>query len=475
MMTILRLTTRLCVVALLAAPAPAQTVDSGYPDSTAVLVVGGQWFDVEAGTFGPNRGILVRNGRILRVDADGPMPTDAYRLALDDDHYILPGIVDLHAHYNVDFLGEGRVDETVYNPLLYLANGVTTTFPAGEFDPDKMREARDRIDRGEQIGPRLLLSGAYFGRDNPEWRSDITEAEIYAMVDAAAASGAAGLKAKGAGPDHIAALVRRAHQHGLTVTGHLDSGFRGSTNARDAIHMGIDRIEHILGGDVLDPDQPAYPVWNQVDTTDAAFRAIVQDFLDHHVYFSATITAPVYFGSPENTAGFDDWADEQSFFTPYVRQLWAERDASRARSGLFDDLHRTMKRTTKAFFDAGGGHLITLGTDKPSWGDFLPGFAAHREMHAMVLAGIPEADVLRIATINGARAINRGSLIGSIAPGRLADLFVVRGNPLADITNTRNVEVVMKSGRLYDPATLMETARGRIGPSGPDDHAGWTR
>lgn len=476
MMPILRFTILLILLAPLAASALAQpVVDPGYPETAAVLVVGGQWFDVEAGTFSPNRGILIRNGRILRVDVALDAPDDAYRLALDDDHHILPGIVDLHAHYNMDFLGEGRVDETVYNPLLYLANGVTTTFPAGEYDPDKMIEARDRINRGEQIGPRLLLSGAYFGRDNPAWRSDITTEEIYAMVDAAAASGAAGLKAKGAGPEHIDALIRRAHHHGLTVTGHLDSGFRGTTNARDAIRMGIDRVEHILGGDALDPDQPAYPVWNQVDTTDAAFRSIVQDFLDYHVYFSATITAPVYFGSPEHTPGFDDWAEELSFFTPYVRQLWAERNASRARMELFDDLHRTMQRTTKAFFDAGGGHLITLGTDKPSWGDFLPGFSAHREIHAMVMAGIPEADVLRIATINGARAINQASLLGSIEPGKLGDLFVVRGNPLADITNTRNVEVVMKGGQLYDPASLQEAARGRIGPTGPDDHEGWKR
>jgi imidazolonepropionase-like amidohydrolase len=454
---------------------PLPDVAAGFPDSTAVLITGGQWLDVHAGRFVPNAGILVRNGRILSMGAGATPPPDAYHLALDDDHFVLPGIVDLHAHYNMDLLGEGRVDETVYNPLVYLANGVTTTFPAGEYDPGPMREARDRINRGEQVGPRILLSGAYFGRDNPRWRADITAEEIYEMVDEAAASGAAGLKAKGAGPEHLDALIRRAHQHGLTVTGHLDSGFRGSTNARDAIRMGIDRIEHILGGDALDPDRPAYPVWNEVDTTSAEFRSIVRAFIDHRVYFSATITAPVYFASPENTPGFDDWADERSFFTPYVQDRWRARDAERNRSPLFDELHRTMQRTTKAFFDAGGGHLITLGTDKPAWGDFLPGFGAHREMHAMALAGIPNADVLRIATLNSARAINHGDLLGSLEPGKLADLFVVRGDPLAEITNTRNVQAVMKSGRLYDPARLLDAARGRIGPAGPDEHPGWRR
>jgi imidazolonepropionase-like amidohydrolase len=464
-----------CVSVAYAQHGPLPTVNPGFPETPLVIIEGGHYFDVHQGVFRANDGILISNGRLMRVGTEITGREEAYRLRLDDDQFILPGIVDLHAHYNMDLIGQGRVDETTYNPLVYLANGVTTTFPAGEFDPGPMREARDRINRGEQIGPRILLSGAYFGLDNPNWRRDLSMEEIYAMVDSAAANGAAGLKAKGAGPDHIEALVRRAHQHGLTVTGHLDSGFRGSTNARDAIRMGIDRVEHILGGDALDPDRPAYPVWNEVDTTSAEFRSIVRKFIDHHVYFSATLTAPVYFASPEDTPGFDDWADEGSFFTPYVRARWQERNAERSRSPLFDALHQTMQRTTKAFFDAGGGHLITLGTDKPSWGDFLPGFAAHREMHAMVMAGIPEADVLRIATLNSARAINHGDLLGSLEPGKLADLFVVRGNPLNDITNTRNVELVVKSGRLYDPANILESARRRIGPSGADDHEGWGR
>jgi hypothetical protein len=467
-------------VALGAPPLLAQhgdqpQIDPGYAHADAVLITGGHWFDVHAGVFRTNRGILAVNGRFLAVDVEREPPAGALVRELGDDQYILPGIVDLHAHYNMDLVGEGRVDETVYNPLIYLANGVTTTFTAGEYDPHEMIELRRRITAGEKLGPRLLISGPYFGRSNPEWEGDLTTEDIYAMVDEWAARGADGLKAKGASPQHLEPLIRRAHEHGLTVTGHLDSGFRGSTHSVDAIHMGIDRVEHILGGYVLDPERPAYPVWNQVDTTDAGFRAIVRDFIDLRVYFSATLTAPVYFGSPHETEGFDYWVDEQGFFTPYARQLWEERRERYTGMQLMDDLHRTMLRTTRAFFFAGGQDLITLGTDKPAWGDYLPGFAAHREIAAMVSAGIPEAAALRIATINGANAINRGNLLGSIEVGKLADLLVVRGNPLEDITHTRNVDVVMKSGRLYDPRRLLEVARGRIGPEGPDDHAGWSR
>src|SRR5215207_10671269 len=123
-----------------------------------------------------------------------------------------------------------------------------------------------------------------------------------------------------------------------------------------------------------------------------------------------------------------------------------------------------MRRTTKAFYDAGG--ILTLGTDNPSQGEFLAGFSSHRELHTLVLAGIPPAAALRIGTINGARALNTGDKLGSIEAGKFADLFIVRGNPLRDIRNTRRVRVVMKSGVVYDPAELLKAAEGKIGGTG---------
>jgi len=80
-----------------------------------------------------------------------------------------------------------------------------------------------------------------------------------------------------------------------------------------------------------------------------------------------------------------------------------------------------------------------------------------------VLAGIPPAAALRIGTINSARALGAGDKLGSIEPGKFADLFIVRGNPLRDIRNTRHVRTVMKAGVLYDPAELLKSVEGKIG------------
>ncbi len=430
-----------------------------------VVIRGGHYFDVQSATMVPNHGITVLNGKIMSIEqAPGTATMGGARvIELKPDEYILPGLVDVHAHYNVELDGAGRRDETVVNPVVFLANGVTSTFPAGEYDPERMLETRRKIDRGEQLGPRIFSSGPYFGTARPSWNRAMTAQEIYDEVDLWAGRGVAGFKAKGISPEHLRALIERAHLHGLPVTGHLESGYRNTVNALDAIGLGIDRVEHILGGRALSPDSAAYPLWVQVDVESPEFKEIVALFLKHRVYFDPTITAPVYFVDWTTKEGFDYWVDERKFFTPEVQALVRGRGARRANQ-LMDQLYWTMRRTTKAFYDAGGGDLITLGTDNPSRGEFLPGFSAHRELHALVLAGIPTAAALRIGTINGARALKVSDRIGSIEVGKFADLFVVSGNPLTEIRNTRNVKWVMKAGWIHDSAALLRSVEGKLGP-----------
>jgi len=456
------------------------------PDTAALtaantlLVLGGRWLDVESGELRDNEGVFIRDGVFVALDVGSattavPAPEieAAKRIELAADQTLIPGMFDLHAHYAVDLFGQGRVDETAAYPTLFLANGVTSTFPAGEMDPVKMRDLRVAIDAGERPGPRIFNSGPYFGSWRVGWDDDAMTADsIASEVDYWAEQGVRGFKAKGIRPEHLKALIEAAHAHGLTVTGHLGSGFRNTVNPRDAIEMGIDRVEHFLGGDMMPADRSAYASLQVFDDFDGpALRDIIRLYIDRGVYFDATLSTYGYWGphDPEMTAY---WTDELRFLTPYMREI-VEARPPRPVLESFARISPIKRRTLKAFYDAGGRDLITLGTDHPSWGRYWSGFGAHRELLALARSDIPPADVFRIATLNGAHALGVDDRLGSIAVGKLADLFVVNGDPLRDVRAARDVVYVVSRGVWYDAVDLLASVEGTIGPASEAEEPAW--
>jgi hypothetical protein len=155
-------------VTALAGCRPGPPGDAAEPTPGETLhITGGRWLDVETGQLVANGGILIRDGAFASLDAGVRPPAGARVLELDADHTILPGMFDLHAHYAVDLFGEGRVDEMTAYPALFLANGVTSTFPAGEMDPQRLM-ARGVGRNGDDAGfhPRR---GRLLGRAGSSW------------------------------------------------------------------------------------------------------------------------------------------------------------------------------------------------------------------------------------------------------------------------------------------------------------------
>ncbi len=447
-----------------------------------LLVEGGRLFDGTGDEAVPNPGILIRDGRIVRLGvvegeraAAGGYAGGTRVLRLPDHATVLPGLFDLHAHYAVDLFGEGRVDETRINPLVFLANGVTSTFPAGEVDPATFDELEASLAAGRVMGPRLHRSGPYFGSARPGWDHEaMTPDSIRAEVAAWAGAGAAGFKAKGIQPVQLAALVEEAHRYGLTVTAHLDSGFRNSVNPRAAIEMGIDRVEHFLGGDVLSPDRNAYASIEVLDLddseTDRLLREQIARFVQNGVRFDATLSAYDYWAAKDPEV-YTPFRDEMALLTPYARSV-VESRLPRRPLDQFERVYRVKHGTVRLFVENGGGDLLTVGTDHPSWGEYFSGFSIHRELHALSRAGVPNEVVLRAATANAAAALGLEEL-GTVEEGKLADLVIVSGDPLSDITATRDVLWVVRNGAVFDPGWLLERAWGRLGPAGQESADWW--
>lgn len=434
----------------------------GGRDGVQVAVVGGWLWDGTKDEAVPNPGILIQDSIFASVGTElqeGDL-AGVRTIELSDDDYLLPGLFDLHAHYAVDLYGEGRVDEDQVYPALFLANGVTNTYPAGEIDPVKMQALRVRIEDGEQVGPRLFNSGPYFGTARPGWNREITPEEIRQEVDYWYSQGVRNFKAKGIRPEQLQALIDAAHAHGATVTGHLDSGYRNTVNPRDAIEMGIDRVEHFMGGDAMTPDRSAYASLEEMTPDTPEFQRIAHLYMDRGVYFDATLSAYGYYGRRDPEV-FTYFEPEMDYLTPAARAA-VEARLPREVNEQFERIYWAKRNLVKAFYDLGGGDLITLGTDHPSWGEYFTPFAVHRELLTMVLAGLPPAAALRAATINAARALQVEDRLGTVEPGKLADLVVVTGNPLADIRNTRHVHTVIRAGEIYDSRELLDSMKGKL-------------
>lgn len=123
-------------------------------------------------------------------------------------------------------------------------------------------------------------------------------------------------------------------------------------------------------------------------------------------------------------------------------------------------LFEKMMRWERGFAAAGG--VLVAGVDP--WGSgSLPGYGDQRNYELLVEAGFSPPEVVRIMTLNGARLLRQDDLYGSIEPGKLADLVVLRGDLTADPTVIRNVELVFRDGVGYDPAKLVADVRGQVG------------
>ncbi|WNC71485.1 amidohydrolase family protein [Thalassotalea psychrophila] len=463
-------------IALLIGFSPLATLAQATETETGPVLIRGGWlFDGVSNTRRRNSGIVIQDGKIVGLDVSAEQQNISYArvIELSESETILPGLIDLHAHYNLDLVDNGRVEEVVHNGIIFLANGVTSTWSAGEFYPERVIAQRDLIEAGDAIGPRLFVSGPYFGAFRCEyqvkvasdeciaWPNDISENEIRNEVDKWAQQGVVSIKIKQATPSEAKILIEQAHKNGMTTAGHLGNyDVEYDVSTRDAIMMGIDRIEHQLTL-ALGTDDPR----------SAETDEMVNLMIKHQVYYGANLQMYGGINLRRDHLAEMVWTDEAKYFTPYAQSLLEQRGPPEPESDEKEFAQRIVE--LMSLYKEGGENLLVIGTDEPVYTNLLPGFAYHRELLAMTYAGLSPVAVLKAATINGASALGVSDKLGSIESGKLADLIVVRGNPLDDIKATRDIRLVVKDGVVHDPKTLLLSAQGKIGPAGPGEHEDW--
>ncbi len=231
------------------------------------------------------------------------------------------------------------------------------------------------------IGPRLFASGPYFGGFRCEysvktagddciaWPNDISEEEIRTEVDYWAARGVISIKLKQATPREMKIVLEQAHRNGMTAAGHLANyNTEYDVPLRDAILMGIDRVEHQI---TLGSGGPG----------SADMQEMIDLMLEHQVFYDANLQMYGGINLRNELGSVMSWTDEARYFTPYARDLLEKRGPPPPESDKAEFEQRMLE--LRKFYADGGENLLVAGTDEPVYTTLLPGFAFHRELLAI--------------------------------------------------------------------------------------------
>jgi imidazolonepropionase-like amidohydrolase len=410
--------------------------------------------------------IVIENGRITGVTpaAQARVPAGARTMRLTG-HTVLPGFVGMHNH--TFYTTRGRSVQLQFSaPRLYLANGITTARTTGGTSPYHEINMKRAIDRGEVPGPRMHLTGPYLtGPGGAATMAQVsTPEEARRIVNYWADEGVTWFKAyTDISRDALGAAIDAAHKRGLKFTGHLCS-----VSFREAVALGIDNLEHGLftNSDYVPnrvPDHCSAEMRTsllKVAIDGPEVQQTIREMVSHNVAMSSTLA--VYELSYPDRPPLEERV--LAALAPEAREeyLSTRRETSaRAAQSTMPELFRRAQAFERAFVKAGG--LLGAGVDPTGMGGALPGFGDQRNYELLIEAGFAPLEAIRIMTLNGAKILGVDDQLGSIAPGKRADLVVIKGNPIATPSEIRNVTIVFKEGVGYDSPKLLASVKGLVG------------
>jgi imidazolonepropionase-like amidohydrolase len=393
-----------------------------------------------------DRTVIVEGNRITAVvpASTARMPSGA-RVIDGRGKFLIPGLWDMHVHTAIV---SGR--ELL---ALYVANGVTGVRDmAGDWAI--LTGWRKEIAAGRLVGPRIVASGPYLEGGDVPIPHILTRnpMEGRAGVDSLVALGVDFIKVHGQlNREVYFAIAQRARARGIPFAGHVPISV-GSANASDS---GQKSIEHLLAIPVPCTPAESIALAPRYRVQSALGRCSSQDLTPLYARFvrNGTWVTPTFVAAYE----IAEWpnksvpGDTLAHYLPeavrkFVGEIFPMPDSIPPGA---DSVGRAMfaKRLAQVGTMRRAGVRILAGTDAPLRNS-PPGFGLHEELMLLVRGGLPPLEALRSATIEPARFLGMADSLGTIAPGKLADLVLLEANPLVDVRNTRRIALVVANGRV---------------------------
>jgi imidazolonepropionase-like amidohydrolase len=366
--------------------------------------------------------------------------------------FLIPGLMDVHIHLRGAATPSGpgvKWEEASRAEALaalasYLYSGVTSIYDAGN-RKELILPLRADERAGKIASPRIFATGnaiTYPGSHGDRYGIHITDFEKdKALMDAHIAEQQPDMvklmieeEGWGSRPmitlltaDLAEKIVRYYNQHGIRTTAHVSNEFR----SLEAIYAGLDTLAHpIIQGPVSDSFVKLMGVkkipFASTLTIGENYSRLAEhpEYLDQPLYAASLTTEERTRLKTQTSAEFRarTWTTWMKLMTPVAQENIRK-------------IHE-------------GGGIVACGTDQSS------GPAVHRELELLAAAGIKPLDVIRIATYNSAVFLGKADQLGSVQPGRLADLVLLNADPGASIDNAKSIAFVMKNGEIVDESKL---------------------
>ena len=410
------------------------------PKGGTLLLRGARLFDPQDGSVRANMSVLVRGERIVRVapDAELAVPPGADVLATGG-RFLMPGLWDVHKHYDVV---DGPLD---------LAAGITSTRDMANRNEVMLARVK-RVAAGEELGPRIHLAGIIEGvgaKAGPTPVRVDTVDKANAAVDWYGQNGYRMVKVYSmVAPELMAPIAERANQWGMKMIGH---GAHLAT-PRQFVEAGAAEVSHLNnialelmpnGFSPLERFRPKGAILrSHVESNSAELQATIAWMRRYEIVLDPTIAVVQSMMSDDKTSG-------PRALAPVLSRLPVQ-----TRRQALGALQNQPRDTDF------GGYLLLLkalhdgGVPMMPGSDGMAGTTLQHELELWAQAGIAPAQVLKSATLLPAQVMGVARDQGRIVPGQLADMVLIDGNPLQQMSDIRRVWRTIKGGKLYDSEAI---------------------
>ncbi len=418
----------------------SKAISGSHADPLAL--VGATLIDGTGRAAASDATVLIEHGRIAAAGPRKGVEVPKNATVVDGrGKTILPGLWDMHAHF----------EQVEWGPI-YLAAGVTTIRDCGnEFE--FITAVRDAIAAGRGLGPRILAAGIVDGSGPQQLgvqRVDTPE-QAKMWVDRYHDAGFQQMKIYSSVKlEEVKAITEEAHRLGMSVTGHVPGGL----DAYQVIEAGQDQINHInYIADIMHPPLPKdakpldrFNATANIDIDSPAAQKAIAFLKEHGTVLDPTLSI-FEFSTASTAKPPESFEPGITKVAPELREQLLAVGPPSPSSTLAEKIFAKDLEIVGALHRA--GIPIVAGTDQ-----MVPGHSLYREIELYVQAGFTPMEAIQAATIVPARVLHVDKELGTVEPGKRADLTILDGNPLESIHNIRKVEFVIVDGTMYRCAEL---------------------